>query len=114
MDTGEPAYCWAARFAGKQEAGNVYTSLQDMVHEERNRCDLSVYRIKITEGWHVIVLGETPPEPLHLRIEAALTHGTLVNLRSTRPDVISYLSDRRARIAPLAPWIEQHYHTDEE
>ncbi len=113
METGEPAYCWAARFAGKQEAGKVYTSLQEMVHEERNRCDLSVYRIKITEGWHVIVLGETPPEPLHLRIEAALTHGTLVNLRSTRPDVISYLSDRRARIAPLAPWIEQHYHTDE-
>ncbi len=104
MDTVKPAYCWAARFASKQQAGKVYTSLQDMVYDKRDRCDLSVYCIKITEGWHVIVLGVTPPEPLHLRIEAALTHGTLVNLRSTRPDVISYLSDRRARIAPLAPW----------
>ena len=51
-------YYLAARFASKAKAGQVYTPLQEIVFQED--CDLSVYRFKITEGWHVVVLEERP------------------------------------------------------
>ena len=108
--TQEPApYYLAARFDNKAKAGQVYTPLQQIVFEED--CDLSVYRFKITEGWHVVVLGERPNDQLHQRIEALLTNGTLVNLRS---DVLAYLQRRRARAEKIAPWVEVHYQHEEE
>ncbi len=102
-------YYQAARFASKAKAGQVYTPLQEIIFQED--CDLSAYRIRITEGWHVIVLGEKPSDQLHQRIEALLTNGTLVNLRS---DVLAYLQRRRARAEKIAPWVEVHYQHEEE
>lgn len=108
----ENLYCQAARFENKTKAGAVYTPLQQMIFEEQETCDLSAYRIRITEGWHVVVVGEKPPESLHQRIEALLSHGTIVTLR---PDVLKYLQARRARAAHIAPWVEVHYdHPEEE
>jgi hypothetical protein len=101
----ENPYYQAARFDNKAKAGTVYTPLQQMIFEEQEHCDLSAYRIKITEGWHVVVVGERPPESLHQRIEALLTQGTLVTLR---PDVLGYLQARRVQASQLAPWVERH------
>ena len=108
----ENPYYQAARFDNKAKAGGVYTPLQQMIFEEQEQCDLSAYRIKITEGWHVVVVGERPPESLHLRIETLLSHGTIVTLR---PDVLGYLQARRAQASHIAPWVEVHYdHPEEE
>lgn len=107
-------YCLTAGFASKAKAGEVYFPLQKLIYEAKEDCDLSAYRIKITEGWHVVVLGETPPDALHVQIEALLTRGILVNLASLNPDVFSYLQARRVQATQLAPWIELHHDTQEE
>src|SRR5258708_6991750 len=105
-------YYLAARFPGKAEAGVVYLPLQQMVFEAKDDCDLSVYRLALSGVWHVVVLGEQPPEELHLRIEAQLTNGVLVSLRA---DVLRYLQDRRAQATQLGSWVEGHYdHSEEE
>jgi hypothetical protein len=72
-------YCQAARFSSKTAAGAVYTPLQELVLAEEIICDLSVYGFKITPDWHVVVLGDPPPDALHQRIEALLSQGTLFN-----------------------------------
>ncbi len=107
----EIPYYQAARFPTEQKAGEVYFPIQQIIFEEQNECDLSAYRFKITEGWHVVVLGEKPPASLHLRIEALLTTGELV---SVREDVLRYLQQRRAQATKIAPWVEGHYRSEEE
>jgi hypothetical protein len=106
-------YYQAARFATKEQAGAVYFSLQTLIFAAKDDCDLSAYRIHITEGWHVVVLGEQPPEALHVQMEALLTQGTLVSL-STRADVLESLHQRRVQATTLAPWVEAHYDHQEE
>jgi len=110
----EPLYCLAARFASKAKAGTVYAPLEQLIFAAKNDCDLSVYRFQITEGWHVVVLGEKPAADLQQRIEALLAQGTLVNLYSLRPDVIADLQERRARASTIAPWVEIHHDIPEE
>ena len=114
MPNNTSSYCQAARFASKAVSEAVYLPLQTLVFEEQNECELSVYRLKITEGWHVVVLGEIPPAAVQEQIEALLTQGTLVHLSHDRPDVVVYLQTRRAQATHLAPWVEGHYHTTEE
>ncbi len=107
-------YTQAARFANRTKAGEIYLQLQELIHEEQNKCDLSAYRFGIAEGWHVVVLGEKPSDTIHLRIEALLSHGTLTNLTSVRPDVIAYLQGRRSQASQLGPWVEFHYGPQDE
>src|SRR3989442_13204183 len=109
--TVENPYYQAARFENKAKAGAVYIPLQELIFDEQETCDLSAYRIKITEGWHVVVVGERPPESIQLRIEALLSHGIIVTLR---PDVLRYLQARRAQASHIAPWVEVHYDHPEE
>ena len=109
MTQQSPPYYLAARFINKAKAGQVYTSLQEIIFKED--CDLSAYRLKITEGWHVVVLGEKPNDQLHYRIEALLTNGTLVTLR---PDVLDYLQSRRAQASQIGPWVERHLDAPDE
>lgn len=104
-------YYQAARFPGLAIAGATYFRLQQMVYEAQEDVDLSVYRLKIADMWHVVVLGEKPPEELHIRIESELTNGTLVTLRD---DALRYLRERRARATLLGPWVERHYHLPKE
>ena len=103
-------YYLAARFPNQQKAGATYFPLQQMIFEARDDCDLSVYRFKLNNVWHVVVLGEQPPEELHQRIEAKLTTGTLVSLSE---DALDYLLERRARAIQLGPWVEGHYDNSE-
>jgi len=104
-------YYQAAHFTGLDIAGVTYFRLQQMVFEAKDDVDLSVYRLKLSGMWHVVVLGERPPPELHIRIEAELTNGTLVTLRD---DAIRYLQERRARATLLGPWVERHYHLPKE
>ncbi len=105
------SYYLAARFPNKQKAGATYFPLQQMIFEARDECDLSVYRFKLNNVWHVVVVGEQPPQDLHQRIEAALTTGTLVSLSQ---DALDYLLDRRVQAIQLGPWVEGHYNKPEE
>jgi hypothetical protein len=111
MTQEEATYCLAARFPNEKKAGATYFPLQQMIFEAKNDCDLSVYRFKLENVWHVVVLGEQPPQELHQRIEAKLTAGTLVRLRQ---DALDYLLERRARAIQLGPWVEGHYKNPEE
>ena len=75
-------------------------------------CDLSAYRIRIEGVWHVVVLGEKPPDALHVRIEAELTNGGV--LVSVREDVLRFLRNRREEASELGSWVEGHYEHPEE
>ena len=99
-------YYQAARFPGLDTAGAIYIRLQEMVYEAQDDIDLSVYRLKIADYWHVVVLGEKPSEEFHIRIQAELTNGVLVTLGD---DYLRYLQDRRAKAIQLGPWVERHY-----
>jgi hypothetical protein len=109
--TQHASFYLAARFPTKAAAGAIYTPLQQIVYDEQDMCDLSVYRLKLNDVWHVVVLGEKPSDVLYQRIEALLINGTLVTLR---PEALQYLQARRAQATLLAPWVEAHYDTPEE
>ena len=104
-------YYQAARFQSKQKAGAVYFPLQQYIFEVKDDCDLSVYRFRHEGTWYVVVVGDKPPESIHVAIEAKLTNGVLVSLGE---DVLAYLQDRRARAIQLGPWVEAHYDNAEE
>jgi hypothetical protein len=103
-------YYQAARFKNKSAAGAVYNVVQDLIYQDVD-CDLSVYRMKLKNVWHVIVVGEKPTDTLHVAIEAQLTNGVLVNLQE---DVLLYLQGRRIEAIQIAPWVERHYQIPEE
>jgi hypothetical protein len=109
--TQDASFTWQHAFPLKRQQEQIYTPLQQIVYDEQDTCDLSVYRLKLNDVWHVVVLGEKPSDVLYQRIEALLTNGTLVTLR---PDALQYLQARRAQATLLAPWVEAHYDTPEE
>ena len=92
---------------GEQIAEEVYFAVQALIFTRD--CDLSTYRFLYPrEGgeWHVAVVGEPPPEDVHLQIEAMVSHGKLVTLPF---DVLSFLAKRRAEQTLIGPWVERHY-----
>lgn len=103
-------YYQAARFKTKLEAGIVYIAVQKLIFIDTD-CDLSAYRFKRGNIWHVVVIGEKPSDKIHVDIEAQLTNGTLVTLDK---DVLSELMDRRQWAIQLGPWVERHYSLPEE
>ncbi len=112
MDTAERSnpllevpYYQAARFKNKTAAGTVYNVVQDLIYQDVD-CDLSAYRVKLGNSWHVVVIGEKPSDSLHVQIEAQLTNGVLVSLGE---DALLYLQDRRAEATQLGSWVEAHY-----
>jgi hypothetical protein len=103
-------YYQAARFKDKKTAGAIYIVVQELIYQDID-CDLSAYRIKLNNVWHVIVIGAKPSERLHVEIEAQLTNGVLVTVDS---DTLHFLMRRRGQATKLGPWIEVHYSHDEE
>ena len=106
-------YYLAARFQNEQRAGAVYFPLQQYIFTVKDDCDLSVFRFKSTRNntWYVVVVGEKPPDSVHVTIEARLTNGTLTTLDA---DVLTYLMGRRSEAIQLGPWVELHYDNPEE
>jgi hypothetical protein len=101
----EVPYYQAACFKNKTAAGTVYTAVQDLIYLDVD-CDLSVYRVKLGNSWHVVVIGEKPSNTLHVQIEAQLTNGVLASLGE---DALLYLQDRREQAIQFGPWVEGHY-----
>jgi hypothetical protein len=105
----EVPYYQAARFPNKSTAGAVYSVVQDIIFNDVD-CDLSAYRLKQERTFLVVVIGEKPPDSLHIAIEALLTNGVLVSLSQ---DQLHYLQDRRAEATQLGSWVEAHYEEGE-
>ncbi len=103
-DSQPEAYVRAARFNHERDAGRAYDRSQDLVF--RAPCDLSAYRLQVSQVWHVAIVGETPPEDLNRRIERILSRGEPAAL----PDaVVEALLQRSAEARSRRPWTEGHY-----
>lgn len=100
-------YCRAARFAGEQPAGRAYIQAQEAIREPE--CDLSAYRLRINDAWHVAVLGDIPPENLGKKLSDILSSDEPVTLPS---QVLTALMARRSQLSKPGQWIERHYGLD--
>ena len=107
-------YYLAARYPNKTPAGKAYNPIQTIIFEED--CDLSAYRFfeQKERKWYVVVIGEEPSPQLHQRLATILfilTRGVRVTLES---ETLAALMDRRAQQTQIGPWVERHYHIDQE
>jgi hypothetical protein len=103
LSSSEP-YIRAARFRSERAAGHVYFQAQELLFREP--CDLSAYRLQLSQIWHVAVVGEAPPEDLHRRIERILSRGQSVELPE---EIVQMLQERGAQMRRQGPWSEGHY-----
>ena len=80
-------------------------------------CDLSVFRLRLNLSgssqaellWHVVVLGQLPPEELSKKIDDILS----TSVPATLPiEVLKVLQERRAQTIKQGPWIERHFRPD--
>jgi hypothetical protein len=102
-------YCRAARFAGERPAGQAYFQAQEAMRTGPAN-DLSVYRLQLDRVFHVVVLGDPPPAPLHDALTTILSAGEPTTLPA---EVLRTLAQRRAHAIRLAPWVEGHYGADQ-
>ena len=107
-------YYLAARYPNKTPAGKAYNPIQTIIFEEDS--DLSAYRFfeQNERKWYVVVIGEEPSPQLHQRLETilfTLTKGERVTLES---QTLAVLLARRAQQTQFGPWVERHYHVDQE
>ena len=68
--------------------------------------DLSAYRLRLREVWHVAVLGEPPPPDLDERITTILAAGEPAILPA---EVMTALTERRAQSIRQGPWVQRHF-----
>jgi hypothetical protein len=95
-----------ARFSGESLAGAAYVDAQDAIYGSFEETELSAYRFKLNEVWHVAVYGLPPAEELRQQVEGILATGEATTL----PDrIVRTLRDRRAEATQTAPWLERHY-----
>lgn len=98
-------YYKAARFSGEQPAGKAYFQAQQAIFENEDNA-LSVYRVQLNKIWHVVTLGEPPPQDLEQKLETILSTGESTSIPS---DILKLLQDRRAKATKLGPWVEKHF-----
>jgi hypothetical protein len=97
-------YIRAVRFRSEKAAGHVYFQAQELLFREP--CDLSAYRLQLSQVWHVTIVGEAPPEDLVRRIERILSRGQSVKLPR---EIIQMLHERGIQQRQQSPWSEGHY-----
>jgi hypothetical protein len=100
----QPQYAQAARYADEPEAGEAYFQAEAAIFGTNH--ELSAYRLKLEEIWHVAVLGDTPPEDFDQTIQAILSTGEPTALP---PEILAYLNQRRLQARQLGSWVEGHY-----
>ncbi len=105
----QKTYYLAARFDKPTESVRAYGYAQQAIffHD----CDLSAYRFRWEQRYHVTVLGTRPPETLDRRLRAILARGEMVALPD---DLLRFLAQRRREANEQAPWVEGHYPDDAE
>lgn len=105
-DGEQQGYLRVARFPGEQPAGHAYFQIQEAVLRSRRDNDLSAYRFRLNQVWHVAVLGDPPPETLARRLELILSTGESTPLPK---QILTALKQRRAQAEGIGPWVEGHY-----
>ena len=100
----QPAYAQAVRYNDEQEAGEAYFQAETAIFG--TNYELSAYRLKLEEMWHVAVLGDTPPEDFDQLIQAILSTGEPTELP---PEILAFLNQRRLQARQLGSWVEGHY-----
>lgn len=103
-DKNPNSYCRAAKFSGEQTAGKAYFRLQELIYGPE--CDISAYRFKIKDVFHVAIVGEHPGETLDRQLQGALGLGEAVSLDERTLD---FLSRRRAQQSSQGFWVEHHH-----
>ncbi len=98
-------YYQAARFPDEHHAGRAYSLAQQAIYTDPEN-DLSVYRIQLNTIWHVVVLGQQPPERLEQKLQEILASGEPTSLP---PELLKLLTERRAQATQIGPWVEGHY-----
>ncbi len=101
----QSTYYRAARFENELASRKAYFEAQAALFRAPE-CDLSSYRIQLNRVWHVLVVGEKPPEELDDKLHSILSTGEPAPLPA---DLLAYLKDRRARATRLGPWVERHF-----
>jgi hypothetical protein len=97
-------YTQAARFAGEQPAAHAYAAAQDAIYTGPPN-DLSVFRFRLNQVWHVAALGLQPPSELAQALTAILAAGEPATLPD---DLWQLLTQRRQQATRLGPWVERH------
>jgi hypothetical protein len=97
------SYLHAARFGGERPAGRAYVRAQEAIRT--TECDLSTFRLRLNQVWHVAVLGQAPPETLDRSLRRILAWGEPTTLPD---DILQQLWERRAQAIKLGPWLERH------
>jgi len=92
-----------ARFFGERPSGRAYSQARDAIFTDED-CDLSVFRLQFDRYWLVAVLGESPHEALGRQLDRILSRGEPATLSA---DLIQALSERRAEMTKLGPWVER-------
>ena len=103
-DKNPNSYYRAARFSGEQTAGKAYFQLQELIYGPE--CDISAYRFKIKDAFHVAIVGEHPGETLDRKLQGALGLGKPVSLDDR---TLEFLLRRRAQQSSQGPWVEHHH-----
>jgi hypothetical protein len=98
-------YLRVFRFSGESLAGAAYVEAQDAIYGSFDENDLSVYRFRLNEVWHVAVYGLPPPEELRQQLESILARGKVASLPNR---IVTILRDRREEATRMGPWIERH------
>ena len=117
----EMPFIHASRFAQKTTSIEVYDKLESMNRENKDTY-VSVYRLyqnwqeaeSSNKPWFVIILGETPPEPLAKEMLQTLRRGEITMVPD---DVIALLAARRAELTETYAetedvYVERHYETN--
>ena len=102
----QPSYHHAARFSGERPARQAYNKAQGAIYGYEPDCDLSAYRLRINQVWHVAVVGTPPPDDLDEQLRAILSGAEALTLP---PEMLAMLQKRRAEATQLGPWVEGHY-----
>lgn len=98
------AYYYALRYL--TDAGKVYQAVRAIVLRES--VNLSVYHIQpsaLLQFWHIVVIGDRPPEAIHNRIMNELRGGTMTIIPY---DLLMELFARKLEENQQGTWREHH------
>jgi hypothetical protein len=98
------AYYYAASYP--QNATQVYRTIRDIIHREP--LNLSAFQVppsSLSHSWHIVVIGDRPPEVIHEQIMKALRGGTITIIPY---ELVMQLFARKLEQNQKGPWREGH------
>jgi hypothetical protein len=100
-----PSYHQAARYPNEAASEASYDQARRTIYE--TPCDLATYRLVLMPDtlWHVVVLGDLPPDELRQRLADSLATGELVSVPN---DLLIALNQHRKAQPTINGWAEHH------